>query len=227
MKRMKMTLICLILLINGFNAQSQFKDESYLKVSLGYSFLGAISDNPNFGILGPSKIQKFPSLKLDSRPLVLNLNDFLIYVNTGAGFAPTGYKYSYNSDTTYYYKESGMHIYAGLGIEYWGLAANGGNFPISLTVNGLYYTSIFSKSYINKELLDFDFMGSERLLGISSRLDIGVFDGNKVDLFVYVNYDRYFTDLSNYTANTLFKNHSLNFGITLQFVNGLYDTHFF
>lgn len=225
MNKMKILLLGLILLSFSLYAHAQSGFESYMKVSLGYSFLGAKTDNSNFAMMGPSKIFKFPSIKVESRPIAYDANDFQFYMNTGFGFAHRGYKYKISSDKALYLKESGSQIFAGFGIEYWGVGSNSSDYPISLTVNGIVYNNFLTKSYINKELVDvnlFDIVGF--IYGVSTKIDMVIIDGASVDLLFYLNYDSYFDEQIYIPTNSIFKNHVINFGLTIQFENGIYDT---
>ena len=227
MKRKLFIFIGVFCLFQLKTISSFSQDQSYLKISMGADLLGVQSNDRNFGFIPFSKINSFPSFRIDTKPVIYNSESIEYYFNVGAGFTKKGFKYSFKPDSVYYFKKSEMQIYIGIGFTLNEFRIYKNNLPISLTINGFSSSGTILREYINMKLINSDIFANESFMyGMSARLDLTLLPGKKRDLFLFYNVDYILKEYLMKQSNSKYQFVTHSIGLAFRFINGYYEPYY-
>ena len=213
MKKITLSIIAFLFLsCNNIQAQN----EAFLRVSFGTNFLGTIGESPNYKVFGPSSINWIPSVRVESFPLLLETEDYDLYMMFGAGGTFYGYKHELTKDSISYQKNNGLAFLGGLGITSYLIE----DLPISLTFNYQFMLFSNTKTYYDKVLIS-KRVNSNTSHALTGRLDFRLIDNLKFRLSAFYLADYYFKTTTNTSNNHNYLTQSL--GISLSFSTGWYE----
>ena len=212
MRRIDVILIVVSIFMSSY---SYSQSESFMQISVGSNFLTTNNSNPKFKTFGPSSIQRFPTIRIESISVLIEGNDMDYYLDLGFGLESYGYKIVVKEDSILYNKYLTLFLQAGIGATSYLLE----DVPISFSVNFQIMNLGFNRVYLNRKVIHTD-LDAFKQYSLSTRVDFRFIDYDNFRLSAFYLIDWGLTTMSRGTESFKYRTHSI--GVSISFVNGFY-----
>jgi hypothetical protein len=226
MKRMIPVLtVALLMVVTLFPAMtsaqfgvSMFSNTNY-RLMLGYTALFPLADDARFSVhMPPTSILRLPSVVLENDNVVYDDEAVAVSLTSGVSISPYGFRFKYNPDSIYYYRESSWAIRLGVGLTLYELVSSDGKHPMSFYLMGFYSSPIFAMEAWNNDQSISGWIDPWQAAryGLSTRIHYYLFDGLVFGISVFHASDIQFGTSTYARENVTYRNFNQMLGISFQ-----------